>query len=405
MAFFSLFSQFLTKFCLLSIFLISILAGCKLDQLESVSEIEISWQDTSAKNINHDKYLEILEKYTTERALPSLSLLIYTPKQGIWTGASGYAQLEDKTHLSPAHLLNASDITAMFSGVLVLRLIEEGWLNLDDPITEHLDKKYTDLIKNASKITVRNLLNHTSGIPDAVQTRNSVLDILNNYEKKNSPEDFLKYIKRKKAEFAPNEGVKYSATNTILLMLIAENVTDSDHADLLEENLFSAIGVQNSHYKNSMDYPNPEGRMNFYVDRLNDGKLENITKSLMKQNQYSAYGHDGILTSLYDLHLFTNQLFRDSLLLPETRSEMQTFTDKKDENNIRYGLGIQRLRTSKGMAWGHIGISYGSTAYVFYFPDSDATLIFQTNTSIETAEWANDAIMDFWTEIQDIALE
>jgi len=373
--------------------------------MESVSEVEISWQDTSSKNINHDKYLQVLEKYTAERALPSLSLLIYTPQQGIWTGASGYAQLEDKTHLSSAHLLNASDITAMFSGVLILRLIEEGLLNLDDPITEHLDKKYTDLIKSANKITVRNLLNHTSGIPDAIQTRNSVLDVLNNYEKKNSPEDFLKYIKRKKAEFAPNEGVKYSATNTILLMLIAEKVTDADHADLFQENLFPAIGIQNSHYKNSAGYPNPEGRINFYVDRLNDGKLENITKSLMKQNQYSAYGHDGILTNLYDLHLFTNQLFRNSLLLPATRSEMQTFTDKTDENNMRYGLGIQHLRTKKGAAWGHIGVSYGSTVYVFYFPDSDATLIFQTNTSIETAEWAKDAIMDFWNEIQDIALE
>ncbi len=372
--------------------------------MQEVVEPSISWQDTSANHPKHDKFIQILEKYTAERALPGLSLLIYTPENGIWTGASGFAQLENQTVLSPAHLVNASDASSMFASILALRLIEDGILNLDDPITNYLDKKYTDF-RNSGKITVRHLLQQTSGIQDVISLRKSMLDVLNNYEDKTSPQDYIKMIKRKKPEFEPEKGAKYSATNSMLLMLIVENLTELDHADLIEQVVFQEVGALNSYYKNSVDYPFVDGQMNFYVDRLNDGKLENITKALMKQNQYNAYGFDGVLTTLYDLHLLVNQVFRDSLFLPETMQEIQSFTAQTDENGVRYGLGIQRIKTSLGMGLGYHGTSYGSTLYVFYFPENDATIIFHTNTGIETAKWASDAIDDFWNEILNEALK
>ena len=109
----------------------------------------------------------IMNKYTAND-LPGLSIAVYTEAEGWWAGASGFAKKETKTSMNICHLQYLQSISKTYMAVLIMKLHEEGKIKLDEPITRYLPVKYSRSIKNANKITVRMLLNHTSGIAEYI---------------------------------------------------------------------------------------------------------------------------------------------------------------------------------------------------------------------------------------------
>ena len=98
--------------------------------------------------------------------IPGASVAVYSEKEGWWAGAQGYADLEKKLPMTNCHLQYLQSISKSYMAVEILQLKEQGKIDLDAPMTKYLPTRYSNYIKNASSVTIRMLLNHTSGIPE-----------------------------------------------------------------------------------------------------------------------------------------------------------------------------------------------------------------------------------------------
>jgi D-alanyl-D-alanine carboxypeptidase len=92
-------------------------------------------------------------------------MAVFSP-EGIWTGAAGFARIEDQTPMEPCHLHFLQSVSKSYLAVAILKLHQEGRLRLDASITTYLPESFSRPITDAEKITVRMLLNHTSGVPE-----------------------------------------------------------------------------------------------------------------------------------------------------------------------------------------------------------------------------------------------
>ncbi len=110
--------------------------------------------------------LDSIMKYYTTDAMPGISMAIYSEDEGWWAGTAGYANVEKKIAMQNCHLQYLQSVSKSYMAVEILQLKEQGKIDLDAPITKYLPLKYSKYVKNADKISVRNLLNHTSGVPE-----------------------------------------------------------------------------------------------------------------------------------------------------------------------------------------------------------------------------------------------
>lgn len=135
-------------------------------------------QQGSSKSVNCDLGASINKSYSkaavldsimlcyTDEGLPGLAVAVYSEKEGWWTGAKGYAKVETRTLMQSCHLQYLQSIAKTYMAVEILQLKEQGKINLDAPITKYLPQRYSKYVKDAEKITVRMLLNQTSGVPE-----------------------------------------------------------------------------------------------------------------------------------------------------------------------------------------------------------------------------------------------
>jgi D-alanyl-D-alanine carboxypeptidase len=260
-----------------------------------------------------------------------------------------------------------------------MKLVEEGRINLDATMNTYLPAAICNRIANNERITVRQMLNHTSGIRSYVSQDKFLLDLFNNRAKGFTPQKFLEYIYDRPALFEPGLGYRYSDTNYLLLALMIDHVTGASHANFFTERIFKPLALTDTYYKNEPGYPTPHGYPNTYYDRFANGKLENIT-DIQTRLVGTSIGDDGILASAYDYAQFVEAIIKGKLVSPASLAAMTTWVTKKNEpNKPRYGLGLYPQETPYGIAIGHDGDGAGAGSDMFYFPDSDVTIVMGTN--------------------------
>ena len=128
--------------------------------------------------------------------VPGAAIAIYANGK-FWTTATGFAKLEDQTPMQTCHLQYLQSISKTYMAVAVLKLYEQGKINLDAPITQYLPAKYSNAITDAHKITVRMVLNHTSGIPEYNFAPAYVTYMAQHPDHLFTPDDYIGYIKHK----------------------------------------------------------------------------------------------------------------------------------------------------------------------------------------------------------------
>src|SRR5436190_11129958 len=104
----------------------------------------------------------IMKRYTTN-ALPGVAVAVYSETDGWWASAQGYANIEKQIQMENCHLQYVQSVSKTYMAVEILQFKEQGRINFDEPITTYLPSTYSNYLKNARAITVRMLLNQTSG--------------------------------------------------------------------------------------------------------------------------------------------------------------------------------------------------------------------------------------------------
>ncbi|MCF6132318.1 serine hydrolase domain-containing protein [Flavobacterium wongokense] len=316
--------------------------------------------------------IEILKK-NVANGLPGAAISFSSP-QGDWTYSEGYANLENKQPLTNDNLHYLQSVSKLYMAVAILKLSEEGKIKLSDDISKYLDPKQAGLLTTRG-ITVKMLLNHTSGIPEYATKPKFVTFVLEHPLQTFDVWNCVYMVKNEPLDFAPGTQYAYSNTNYTLLSLIADKIT-GNHVKYLEKVIFKPLGLTQTHYLTAANYRKIEGIADSYWDVLNIEKPANIT-NIQKVNVASLRGDDGIVCATSDAVKFMKGLVQGKILKPETLALMQQFVSK--DGRKRYGLGLEYYDLGTTYAIGHSGGGIGAGCVLMYLPELDSYVFLATN--------------------------
>lgn len=332
--------------------------------------------------------------------LPGIALLI-KDSNGVYVSAAGMADIAHGIKMEPCHISKVASITKMFMGVLAFQLSEQGKLDLDHLISDYLSADQLKNIKNADKVTVRQLMMHNTGIYDVIKDNGFYLDLLNNPPKHRTQNDILEFVRGKSPAFAPGEGPGYSNTNTLLLSMILDKLGGKPHEQLLHERILNPLQLKNTYY--FYHDALPEGKVaQGYYDLYNNGHLENLSSF----NTGSGNGYTGIYSNVFDLMTFMDALLiHPTLLSPHSLDQMLTFGNKEVDNEERLlGAGIMKdfmNRAPDEFGYGHRGRDLAYSADLFYFPNSRQTMVLIVNYGTDGDSKLRPAFFDLRKAIVD----
>jgi D-alanyl-D-alanine carboxypeptidase len=371
----------------------ALVASCTLEISAPVEPPPDTWDPALNTHPDGPAFQGLLDRYVRE-GLPGVVLFVRTP-QGQWNGAAGYAKIETAAPMLPTHRHFAASITKMYTAAGVLLLVEDGLINLDAGISQYLPATIYLRIPNGAGATVRQLLGHTSGIPDFGVLAYD-LDTLNDPMGSFPPERLLSYIQDESPIFPPGTGYFYSNVNYLLLALIMDHVTGASHANVISERIIRPLGLGASYYKNEPGYPKPPGLVNSYQDLAGDGRLVNVSDVTTHFNGMFI-GHTGLIASSSDFAAFIEALLDGRVVNQASLAEMQKRTECEC-----YGLGLHFALTEYGLAVGHDGGDFGIRSEVRHFPDLDATLVLLVNGG---DSGTTGRLFDrLWDEVMHVAL-
>jgi D-alanyl-D-alanine carboxypeptidase len=320
------------------------------------------------------KLQSILDEGVNRLKLPGMQAYVRTSDGQTWSGASGTSDLRRKIPMQRESVLRVGSVTKTFSAVLALKLVEEGALRLDDPLA-----KWFPDVPNAEAITIRQLLNHTSGIPEFIPKVMMRSILPSTYWK---PQEIVDIITREKPLFTPGSDWEYSNSNYFLLGLIVEELSGKSITQLLHEQILDPLQLEHTYfipYEAAPDglAPGFDRDLSHFPGMLDIG-VKNTSWAT------AAFTSGALASTADDLGTFYASLFGGKLLSPSSMAEMTTFIPASNpgfEAQTGYGLGLMRLEVDGRELVGHVGQFMGSTAIAMYAPDEGTIIVLTTNLS------------------------
>lgn len=327
--------------------------------------------DNSAEDIkttySKAKELQKIIDELIKLGVPGASIAVYS-SEGWWTYSAGFAKIEDKMLMQPCHLLHLQSVAKTYMAVAILKLVEQKRIDLNQPITKYLPPEFSIYISTPEKITVRMLLNHTSGVPEYNFVPAYVAFLLQHPTYFHQPVEYLNYIDKKPLDFIPGSKYSYRNTNFLLLSMIADAIT-GNHAKFIRETIFNPLGLTQTFYRDSQGYINYPTLVNSYWDRHGDGVIENVTV-LQNNNVASLVGDDGIVATPTEAVKFLKGLMDGKIISKESLDNMKTWVKDK-KGNPTYGLGLDYATFAGHTGYGHSGGGIGAGCQLYYFPEKD----------------------------------
>jgi len=304
-----------------------------------------------------------------------VSASVIIPDRKIWDAVGGLSH--DTVSIKPEMLFAIGSVTKNFVAALALKLAEENILSMEDPLSKWLpDFPYID-----NKITIRQLLNHTSGLYMFWDNQKIWDDLKKDRSKIWSPEEVLNYIKE--PYFPPGKGWRYSNTNYLLMAMIIKKATASNLSENFRKYFWQPLGISNAFL--SLEDEIPQNKLaHVYGDNFNFDDLNKDVTFLPRNSHESiTYGSSGVFITAHDLAFWCHALFEEEVLQESSIKEMLNFIEFSPTANMRaYGLGVQlytRRFSSGEDAIGHGGGNIGTTTYMVYLPEHHVSIVVMIN--------------------------
>ena len=340
------------RFSILLSTILLFIIGCKTSENTEASSDLISFTDA------------LFKESIDSNMIAGGSILIHKDGEVLVDKAYGYASLELDVPTPENATYEIGSVTKQFTAAAILKLVEEGKLDLENDFTEYLD-----FDTGGRTITISNLLDHTSGI-------NSYTEMPNFWELsiENHPRDTLvRMVEAENFLFEPGEAMIYNNSAYFFLGLIIEKVSEMTYEEYLDEKIFQPLGMNETYYcsnskvrKNKVygyNY-NPEGlRQKPYLDHLwpyAAGSLCSTTEDLLTW-----------LTALHGGKVFDEAMYQ-SIITPNPL---------KDGSAIRYAKGLTNFNDNGHQCISHGGGIHGFLSETRYYPEEDLTVICLVNTT------------------------
>ncbi len=307
---------------------------------------------------------------------PGASVLVVKDGKTIIRKAYGMGNIELNIPLRPDMVFRLGSITKQFTSAAIMKLVEQGKINLDDPMTKYLP----DYPVHGYNITIENLLTHTSGI----KSYTSLPEVMEQQINEDlTVQELTDTFKNQPMDFAPSTAYLYNNSGYSLLGAIIEKVSGKTYEEYIQEEIFTPLGMTHSYY-GSFTKIIPNRVMGYHVTEDGVQNAEYISMRI-------PYSAGSLLSTVDDLQKWTDALYAGKVVSNESLQKMTTpyvlsngknaGSDKEDQG-YGYALSVADLKGHRVV--GHGGGINGFSTNLQRIEDEDLLVVILTNNASAT---------------------
>lgn len=342
----------------------------------------------------HPAVQRVLDRATTEAGLPGI-LAEIRDEHGRWFGTAGTAELGTNRKRRAQDRFRIGSTAKTFTATVLLQLVAEGTLSLDDTVEKWLPGVVHGNGHDGSRITVRQLLNQTSGIFNYAMDPELVsqffgLPFLRHRFDTVTPEQLVRIAMRHPPAFAPGTDWGYSNTNYTLVGLIIERASGSMLADQITRRIIRPLGLSGT-YVPPADDPSIHGPHGRHYSKLMLPNPDAAIYDVTEQSPSGGWAAGDLISTVGDLDRFFGALLSGKLLPPAEQLAMfMTIPTHGWIDHSTYGLGMSSVTLACGTTvWGMGGALNGSWAYTYGTRDGGHLLSTNVNGDWAGGTWQN----------------
>ena len=288
---------------------------------------------------------------------------------------AGYGEVATRTPMRSDNRFRVASVAKSYTATVVLQLVGEGTLRLTDSV----DRWLPGLVPDGNAITIRQLLNHTSGLADFEYDPTVLAPYLaGDLSHRWAPRKLVQLAVAHKPLFAPGRGESYSSTNYLLAGLIVEAATGKTLGSELSRRIFTPLHLSATSFPTTARMPNPHAHGYLVIKKPPASDVTGLYPF--------PWAAGAIISNAADTATFFRALLSGRLLPAQQLQAMQVTHGQKhfDISGQRYGLGLARYSTPCGLAWGHNGAYPGYYAYNFTSTDGNRQAVIEVNADPTT---------------------
>ncbi|KAA2253889.1 beta-lactamase family protein [Solihabitans fulvus] len=334
---------------------------------------------------------------TTQKAIDNLRIADDAPGSAavvraggtLWSLTSGTKMENQNAPFGPHDRTRVGSLTKSFTAAVVLQLVAENRVNLDASVETYLPGVVNGNGYDGTKITVRQLLSHTSGIFDYLEALESdPANLAAQQNRTHTLAELASWGLSKPQYFAPGAGYHYSGTGYMLLGMIIEKLTGNSYAQELNSRIITPLGLSDTYLPVPGDKNLPDGGVHGYITRSVFGFQFFVDLTSVVEPSMGISG-GGLVTSGADATTFYQALMAGKVVPAAQLAEMIKPTNAPGSSAPNYGLGMDRFDLPcGGSAWGHYGRWFGYASIAAATPDGRAAFV-TTNVLDMVADTSN----------------
>jgi D-alanyl-D-alanine carboxypeptidase len=329
-----------------------LILSCAVVRAQNPSALEIS------------ERVDVIAKKALARPVAGISVAVTHNGQVVFARGYGLANLEHGVAVTPNTVFHIASISKNILAAVVLQLADEGKLHLDEDVTRYVPEAPT----HGRRVTVRQLLNHTSGI----YSFTSLPEAENNERLDLTHEQVLGLIKDKPFDFEPGTSWRYDNAAFFLAGMVVERVTKQEYGDYLREHLFKPLGMNSASLCDARTVT-PHLASGYEVKQ---GTF--VSAPFMSWKLPFAAG--AVCATAEDLLKWQAGLDAARVLSASSLRLMRTSTTLIDGTSIDYGLGTRLGSLDGHRVLGHTGGGGGFNSLLESFPDDHLTIVILMNS-------------------------
>ena len=331
----------------------------------------------SFTKVQQGKLAKAIADFMTEHHFPGIIVGAWVPGKGTYVVARGKSDLKTGKPMGIDDKFGIGSVTKSIVATVLLQLVDEGKLKLDDKAS-----KYISWVPNGEKITIRQLLNMTSGLYNYTEDETLLAAVAADPLKKWAPEELARAGVSGKPYFPPGGGWHYSNTNTILVGLIIEKITGDKLEDEVKNRIIDRLGLKNTYFPEGPNMTAP------YAHGYNYDKEGKEYTEATRIDPSFLWAAGAMVSNFRDLKVWAEALGTGKLISKAMQKERERFNDMvppgmpEPANGMDPGYGLAMVKYDNTNNF--VGITGRTNAYdtqVFYRPSEEATLITFTNTN------------------------
>ncbi|MCW8934523.1 MAG: beta-lactamase family protein [Gammaproteobacteria bacterium] len=351
-----------------------------------------------------------LDDFQKQYNFPGATAAFVLQDGTVGVAATGVSDIETGTLMNTQSRMLSASIGKTFVGATTIALAHEGLLDLDTPVSQWLgDRQWFNRLPNHNAITLRQLLNHTSGLPDHVHLQSFATAVSHKWRDKDNPfppEALIQFVLDLPPLFKAGKGWAYTDTGYILIGLVIEKVTARSYYDEVKQRFLTPLGLKLTAPAERRNLPGLAAGYMAADNAFGFPRKTLTADGVMLWHPGFEWTGGGLVSNSRELALWGAALFRGNAMPhPYLDELLNSVPISPDTPDIQYAAGLGIYRTGPfGPAYGHGGWIPGYSSSLRYYPEHEITIAFQINTDIGIVDNTTNVVREMEAKLAEIVI-